>query len=321
MHPSVGDFVEVRSRRWFVERENALQGDLKSFSLACIDDDAQGETCEIIWDAELDKSLQSTEGWSGLGRQGSDSVDVFAAYLRSVKWNTATVADRRLLQAPFRAGIRLDPYQLSPLSKALKLPRVNLLIADDVGLGKTVEAGLIIRELLLRRRADFIVISAPASMTYQWKDELAQKFGIAASIVDREYLELVRRTRGFLANPWSNGSFFIISHRLLVDETYTAGLRDVLGNARAKSLLVLDEAHHAAPSSGERYAIDSQFTVAVRELAGRFENKLFLTATPHNGHSNSFSALLENSGPTAFHQGRASQKAGSGAGDGQAAQG
>jgi hypothetical protein len=58
-------------------------------------------------------------------------------------------------------------------------------------------------------------------------------------------------------------------------------------------LLILDEAHHAAPASGARYAIDSQFTKAVRELAERFEHRLFLTATPHNGHSNSFSALLE----------------------------
>ena len=59
----------------------------------------------------------------------------------------------------------LDAYQLLPLRKALRLPRVNLLIADDVGLGKTVEAGLITRELLLRRRIDFIVIAAPPAMT------------------------------------------------------------------------------------------------------------------------------------------------------------
>ena len=57
-------------------------------------------------------------------------------------------------------------------------------------------------------------------------------------------------------------------------------------------MLILDEAHHAAPSSGQRYAIASQITRAIQGLSPRFEHRLFLSATPHNGHSNSFSALL-----------------------------
>jgi SNF2 family DNA or RNA helicase len=122
-----------------------------------------------------------------------------------------SAADRKLFQAPFRAGIRLDPYQLLPLAKALELPRVNLLIADDVGLGKTVEAGLIVHEMLLRRRIDTIIVAAPASMLLQWQDELAQKFGLDFTIVDREHLD-TRRTRGFSANPWSVRSRFIVSH-------------------------------------------------------------------------------------------------------------
>jgi superfamily II DNA or RNA helicase len=68
-------------------------------------------------------------------------------------------------------------------------------------------------------------------------------------------------------------------------------------------LLILDEAHHAAPASGQRYAIDSQFTRAIRGLSGCFEHRLFLTATPHNGHSNSFSSLLEMLDPQRFTRG------------------
>ena len=86
-------------------------------------------------------------------------------------------------------------------------------------------------------------------------------------------------------NPWATGSRFIVSHRLLTDEVYAAGLRDVLGEFRARALFILDEAHHAAPAAGIRYAISSQLTKAVRELGERFEHRLFLTATPHNGHS------------------------------------
>ncbi len=70
-------------------------------------------------------------------------------------------------------------------------------------------------------------------------------------------------------------------------------MRVWLDNLRPGSLLILDEAHHAAPASGTKYAIDSKFTRAIRDLAPRFEHRLFLSATPHNGHSNSFSALLE----------------------------
>jgi SNF2 family DNA or RNA helicase len=183
------------------------------------------------------------------------------------------------------------------------LPRVNLLIADDVGAGKTVEAGLVLREMLLRRRVNFVLVAAPAGMVRQWQDELEAKFGLSFTLVDRDYLATLRRERGYTANPWSSGSRFIISHSLMVDETYVGGLRDVLGDFRAQALSILDEAHHAAPASGSRYAIDSQFTRAVRGLGSRFENRLFLSATPHNGHSNSFSSLLEILDPQRFTRG------------------
>ena len=216
---------------------------------------------------------------------------------------TGPPAKRSTAQAPFRAGIHLDAYQLVPLAKALALPRVNLLIADDVGAGKTIEAGLILRELILRRRVDFIMVCAPPSMTRQWQDELQAKFGLAFTIIDREYLAAVRRERGFAVNPWSSGSLFLLSHSLVTDEVYTSGLRDVLGEFRARSLLILDEAHHAAPASGSRYAVDSQFTRAIEALAPCFEHRLFLTATPHNGHSNSFTKLLEILDPQRFTAG------------------
>ena len=298
-----GQFVEVRGRPWLVEAVDDAEPDLTTLRLSCIADDAQGEQIEVLWDAEIGARIIQDDTWSQVGRGGPDSPEVLAAYLRAIRWRTATAADRDLLQAPFRAGIRLDAYQLLPLRKALRLPRVNLLIADDVGLGKTVEAGLVMRELLLRRRIDLIVISPPPAMLVQWKDELESKFGLTFDIIDRERVSELRRLRGFSVNPWTTGARFLIAHSLLTDETYVAGLRDILGDFRSRALFILDEAHHAAPSGGARYAISSQLTRAVDDLARRFEHRLFLTATPHNGHSNSFSALLEMLDPQRFTRG------------------
>jgi len=131
--PGIGQFVSLRGRLWMVEAEP--DGPLGDHRLACIDDDASGEDARILWSAEIDARLHDEEAWETLGAQGSPvggDAASFSAYLRTVRWRTATAAERDLFQAPFRAGIRLDPYQLLPLRKALRLPRVNLLIADDV---------------------------------------------------------------------------------------------------------------------------------------------------------------------------------------------
>ena len=271
--------------------------------LSCIDDDAQAEALTVLWEHELDAQVLEDDGWSSIAKKPFDDPALFAAYLRTLSWNCVTATDPDLFQAPFRAGIRTDAYQLEPLRKALRLPRVNLFIADDVGLGKTIEAGLIARELLLRRRIDRIVVACPPSMLDQWRDEMEARFGLMFTILDRGYVTSMRRERGFSVNPWTTHSRFLVSHRLLIDEAYASGLRDWMGQFSPRSLLILDEAHNVAPSSGARYAIDSQITRTIRDIAPRFEHRLFLSATPHNGHSNSFSALLEILDPQRFCRG------------------
>jgi hypothetical protein len=127
----------------------------------------------------------------------------------------------------------------------------------------------------------------------QWQEEPDRRFGLTVVVLDRDYVRRMRQERGCAVNPWATHARFVVSHGLLRDEDYASPLRDWLGSFAPQSLRILDEAHDAAPASGARDAIDSQFTRAIRELAPRFEHRLFLAATPHNGHSNSFSALLE----------------------------
>lgn len=295
-----GDFLSVRGRNWMIER--AERKAPQRVDLVCIDDDAQGDRLSIDPSAEIGVA-RLTADWNAVGSSSPTDPRLLGAHLEVTRWNTASAADRKLFQAPFRAGIRLDAYQLAPLKKALELPRVNLLVADDVGLGKTIEAGLVARELLLRRRIDLIVISAPASTLLQWQDEMEQKFGLPVTIVDRAHVLETRRRRGFAANPWDLGNIFALSHNAMADETYVADLRAKLGEFRPRSLLILDEAHHAAPSGSGAYAVESQLTGSVRDLASRFEHRLFLTATPHNGHSNAFATLLELLDPQRFTRG------------------
>ncbi len=126
----------------------------------------------MLWEKEVDAEIRTGEGWDAIAKRGFDEQRIFAACLHTLRWNCVTSTDPKLFQSPFRAGIRLDAYQLEPLRKALLLPRVNLFIADDVGLGKTIEACLIARELLLRKKGREIIVSCPPSMLLQWKDEL-----------------------------------------------------------------------------------------------------------------------------------------------------
>jgi len=303
--PQAGELVQLRSRRWVVEEVIAASepGHSARVRLACAEDDAQGEMLEVYWEYELDRRILQDEGWADLATKGFDPPAQFAAFLHTLQWNCVTATDPNLFQAPFRAGIKIDAYQMEPLRKALRLPRVNLFIADDTGLGKTIEAGLIARELLLRKKAKTIVVATPPSVLEQWKAELEERFGLVFEILDRAYLSRVRRERGFGVNPWLTHSRFLISHSLLIDPLYADPMRAWLGSLLPGSLLILDEAHHAAPASGARYGIETKFTRAMRDLGHRFEHRLFLSATPHNGHSNSFSTLLELLDPYRFTRG------------------
>lgn len=306
MNIQPGQIARVRTRKYLVEGvvPPPSPDDQTLVRLACLEDDSAGQLLDVLWEREVDAKILDDASWAGVAAKGFDPPDIFSAYLHTLRWNCVTATDPKLFQAPYRAGIKVEAYQLDPLRKALRLPRVNLFIADDVGLGKTIEAGLILRELILRQKVRRVVVAAPPSIVPQWKDELERRFGLLFAVFNRDYVLQMRRERGYAINPWTTHSRFIISHALMRDETYAASLRDWLGDFSAGSLLILDEAHNAAPASDtSRYAVDSDFTKSIRDLAPRFEHRLFLSATPHNGHSNSFSALLEILDPQRFCRG------------------
>ena len=308
-----GAVVRCRTRRYLVEEVQAPQepGADTVVALACMEDDAIGSRLTVFREREIDFEVLGESSWGAVAQRGFDQPRQFSAYLNTLRWNCVTATDAELFQAPYRAGIDVKAYQLEPLRKALLMPRVGLFIADDVGLGKTIEAGLILREMLLRQRIRRVVISCPPSVLRQWQEEMASRFGLAFTVMDRAYVAKVRQERGYGTNPWSTASRFLISHALLRNPEYSSLLRVWLEEGKGgadqaplQSLLILDEAHNAAPASNSlRYAIDSGLTRSLRDLAPLFEHRIFLSATPHNGHSNSFTALLELLDPARFVRG------------------
>jgi ERCC4-related helicase len=306
--PEQGQLVIVRQRTYTVSdiTQSSIATNATSsiqptgqhlVMLSSIEDDALGEELQVVWELEPGTSVQ--QSLSLPEPSGFDPPVRLEAFLNAVRWGAASTADIRSIQSPFRSGIDIEDYQLDPVVRAIQMPRVNLLIADDVGLGKTIEAGMVMLELVLRHRARKALVVCPSSLQIQWRDQMRDKFGLEFRIVDSELMKVLRRTRGLHANPWKHYPRLITSIDFLKRERPMRLFREILPAGDAPSyprlfdLLVLDEAHNVAPSGRGKYATDSLRTDAIRLLSPHFEHKLFLSATPHNGYPESFSALLE----------------------------
>jgi superfamily II DNA or RNA helicase len=265
--------------------------------LSSVEDDALGEQLQVIW--ELEPGAHVHEKMELPYPAGFDQPARLDAFLDAVRWGAASSADVRNVQSPFRSGIDIEDYQLDPVVRAIQMPRVNLLIADDVGLGKTIEAGLVAQELMLRQRVRRILIVCPSALQIQWQEQMRDKFGLDFRIVDSSLMKQLRRHRGIHVNPWTHFPRLITSIDFIKRDRPLRLIREVLppeGESiypRRFDLLIVDESHNVAPSGSGKYAIDSLRTAAIRLLEPHFEHKLFLTATPHNGYPESFTALLE----------------------------
>lgn len=130
--PLEGDVVHLRHRQWLVESVREGEGSESALvRLVCLDDDDPGRQRDVLWNLELGARIVQTES-SPLGQLDKlDPPEHFGAYLHALKWSAVSAADATRFQAPFRAGIKLMAHQLTPLMKALELPRANLFIAED----------------------------------------------------------------------------------------------------------------------------------------------------------------------------------------------
>ncbi len=206
--------------------------------------------------------------------------------VRGVRWRRAVraliAADTPpgSLRAARAAGIDLMGHQLEPALAVVRGMGSRLLLADEVGLGKTIQAGLVASELLQRRSIDRILVVTPAGLREQWAQELADRFALPAAVVDGHLLRRLATTLPMGVNPWSTLPTAITS----VDYVKRPEVLPAV-TACTWDLVIVDEAHGVAGDSDRRAAIQA--------LASRAAYVLLLTATPHSGDRRSFSALCD----------------------------
>jgi len=191
---------------------------------------------------------------------------------------------------PFRSFARLAfgprPYQLVPLMMALKLDPVRLLISDDVGIGKTIEAGLVVRELIDRGESDRLAVLCPPQLAEQWQSELRDKFHIDAELVLPSTASRLERGAGLGQSLFDIHPFVIVS----MDFIKSDRRRDEFFRTCPK-LVIVDEAHTCA--FGQEHRGRHQRYQLIKGLAADPERHLILvTATPHSGNENAFRSLL-----------------------------
>jgi superfamily II DNA or RNA helicase len=196
------------------------------------------------------------------------------------------------LVAAGRSRVRFELYQQIPALRMLALPRPRILNASDVGLGKTIETGIALRELIARRRGGRILIVCPAGITEQWQDEMAAKFGLEFKVFDREGVHEARRAIDAGANPWASEPRIIASFDYL--KRRDGAYREVQ-NVRF-NVIVCDEVHHLADNTTSDDVSD-RYRLA-QWVARASDALILLSATPHSGYDASFASLLNLLEPT-----------------------
>ena len=311
--PRAGMLATVRNRSGVVAAVEPFDGETGRLHLVHVEyKDSRSPVEErLLWELEPHCEVLEPTALPDAGSTDAMAPGDFDALVRAARWTALSPyldpggkgpPRHEPIASPFHGAVRPEDYQLVPLLKALRMPRVNLLIADDVGLGKTIEAGLILTELLIRRRIRRVLVLAPAALRWQWKDELWEKFSLRFEVVDRHRTDLARRQLGMDANPWRSFDRIVASYHYLrqpdVREQFLSACRTPEGSPHlAWDLLIVDECHNLMPSP---FGEDSELCRTLRIVAPRFEHRLFLSATPHNGHTRSFTGLLEMLDPVRF---------------------
>jgi hypothetical protein len=288
--PTPGAVISLRSATWKVLGTSTLKLGYREVHCRGLSGLVRDKEARFVWNLEKGARVLDPAAVHLVPDTSSGLIDT-KLHLEAAFRHTPTTTRRPITLG--RAAIDDLTFQHLPVERALTQDRVRLLIADDVGLGKTLEAGLITSELALRGRADRILVITTRAMLTQFQKEFWTRFSIPLSRLDSAAIRRMRNRIPAHYNVFDQFNRPIVSIDTLKRD---AQIRDALGRSYW-DLVIIDEAHNAAVRKNTT-GTNSQRADLARLLSRRTDSLLLLTATPHDGSQESFASLIEMLDPT-----------------------
>lgn len=283
-----GQRVIIRDTEWVIRRVDLMADG--GYQLTCdgVSNFVKGKESIFLTTYEKDIIVVNPE-------ETKLVVDASSAYERSLLYIESLMrelvpTDDKIYRGQ-KAAMDIVPYQFDPALQALKQPRQRILMGDAVGLGKTLEAGILVSELMKRGKGKRILVLAVKSMLTQFQKEFWNRFSIPLTRLDSQGIQRVRNKIPANMNPFFYYDKSIISIDTLKQEAlYRSYIEEAYWD-----IIIIDEAHNVADRN-----TGSQKSKLARLISSRCDTLMMLSATPHDGSAKSFASLLNMLDPTAI---------------------
>ena len=280
--------VIIRDEEWMIRKTET--NSLGNKSLYCMGVSPLVKDREAIFLTDLEQIQIVDPAEVQLVADTSPFYTKSLLYLES-RWRQQIPTDTSL-HIGHKAVMDLMPYQLDPAMISLQRPRQRILIADTVGLGKTLEAGILLSELIVRGRGKRILVVTAKSMMLQFQKEMWNRFTIPLVRLDSRCIQKIRASLPANYNPFFYYDKTIVSvDTLKRDVEYRTHLENAYWD-----IIVIDEAQNVADRGGHQ----AQRSRLAKLLADRSDTMIMLSATPHDGRARSFASLMNMLDPTAI---------------------